>query len=108
MAHRPDEVLAAAPLSGYLSIGLYVPSTLWSQVEPQKRAVVDFALATHRNELFTPNFVDKPIYQQHGMLDDNVPVFHSSLIHRLINETGSKSAYDVVPGRGHWWDGVLS
>jgi hypothetical protein len=108
LSHHPDKIIAAAPLSGYLSIPLYVPTTFWRPADPSKKSVVTFSIASFSHDLLATNFAHIPIYQQHGELDDNVPVFHSSLMHQLIEETGSRSVYDVVKGQGHWWEDVAT
>jgi len=108
LTHHPDKLIAAAPLSGYLSIPLYVPTTFWRAADPSKKAVVHFAMASFSHDLLASNFAHIPIFQQHGELDDNVPVYHSSLMHLLISQTGSNSEYDVVKGKGHWWEAVAT
>jgi hypothetical protein len=108
LAHRPDKVFAAAPLSGYLSIQTYVPFQLWSPIDPRKRGVLDFAIASYRHELLAPNFKGISIYQQHGSVDDNVPAYNSKLMHQLISQTGWSSNYSEVTGKNHWWDGVMT
>ncbi|KAF2672220.1 hypothetical protein BT63DRAFT_191683 [Microthyrium microscopicum] len=108
LTHHPGKIIGGAPLSGYMSIPLYVPTTLWRPADPSKKAAVDFAIASYRNELLAANFAGIPIMQQHGGSDDNVPVYHSSLMYQLINETGTSSDYDVLEGKPHWWDGIAT
>jgi hypothetical protein len=48
------------------------------------------------------------IYQQHGSEDDNVPAYNSRLMYQLIRESGGHSTYIELPGRGHWFEGVLT
>ena len=66
------------------------------------------ARQTFKHELLVPNFVGIPIHQQHGSDDDNVPAYHSRLMHQLMRESGWHSTYDELPGKGHWFDGVLT
>jgi hypothetical protein len=108
LAHHPSTVIAAAPASGYLSIQKYVPYTFWREMDPRKRGVLEAATASFRHELLASNFAEVPIYQQHGSADDNVPAYHSKLMHQLISETGGRSTFSELSGQGHWWDGVMT
>ena len=45
---------------------------------------------------------------QHGVLDDNVPIFHSRRMHQLISLSGSTSRLYELEERGHWFDGVMT
>ncbi|KAL8918961.1 MAG: hypothetical protein Q9208_007071 [Pyrenodesmia sp. 3 TL-2023] len=49
-----------------------------------------------------------PIHQQHGSLDDNVPPNHSRRLSLLLSRVGCPSEYVELPGRGHYFDGVLT
>jgi hypothetical protein len=108
LAHNPSLVVAAAPASGYLSIQQYVPYTFWREMDPRKRGVLEAATTSFRHELLASNFREVPIYQQHGSADDNVPAYHSKLMHQLISETGWHSNFSEFTGQGHWWDGVMT
>lgn len=109
MTHWPDNIIGAAPVSGYLSIPKYIPYTFWRPMEPKKRAVVDASLNSWRLDLLMENAEDIPIQQQHGSADDNVPVYHSRLMYQLIEESGSStSKYAEISGAGHWFDGVMT
>lgn len=108
LSHHPDKIIAAAPLSGYVSIPLYVPTTYWRSSDPSKGSVVEFAMSSFRHDLLASNFAQIPVFQQHGELDDNVPVYHSSLMHQMIVQSGSMSQYEVVKGKGHWWENVMT
>jgi hypothetical protein len=108
LAHNPSFVIAAAPASGYLSIQKYVPYTFWREMDARKRGVLEAATASFRHELLASNFAEIPIYQQHGSADDNVPAYHSKLMHQLISETGWTSNFSELNGQGHWWDGVMT
>jgi predicted esterase len=108
ITHWPDNVAAAAPISGYLSIPQYVPYQFWRSMEPKRRAVVDAALNSWRLELMIENAKNIPIHQQHGSKDDNVPVYHSRLMYQLLGEAGSVSDYTELKGSGHWFNGVMT
>ena len=105
---RSNKVIAASPLSGYLSITAYVPYTMWHEADPRKMAMVLASLNSHKHELLATNLADIPIYQQHGTEDDNVPVFHSRRMHQIIAETGWSSQYSEILGQGHWWKDVMT
>ena len=46
--------------------------------------------------------------QQHGSMDDNVPVYHSRRMAQLISETKSSSDYKELEGKGHWFDTIMT
>jgi hypothetical protein len=77
-------------------------------MDPRKRGVLEAATTSFRHELLASNFAEIPIYQQHGSADDNVPVYHSRLMHQLVSEAGGSSNFSEVSGQGHWWDGVMT
>ncbi|KAK5172574.1 uncharacterized protein LTR77_002694 [Saxophila tyrrhenica] len=108
LTHRPDKVIAAAALSGYSSIQNYVPYSFWHTSDPGREAVVQSALLSYRHELLLENAKDIPVFQQHGNLDDNVPVYHSRLLAQRIQQAGTDSTYFEVPGMGHVWDGMMA
>ncbi|GAB7365398.1 hypothetical protein MBLNU230_g6476t1 [Neophaeotheca triangularis] len=108
LTHHPDKVIAAAPLSGYTSVQNYVPYTFWQPAEPALTAVVQSAMNDYRHELLLENAKGIPIYLQHGGLDDNVPPYHSRLMHSLLHQVGSESQYMEVPGKPHYWDSVMT
>ena len=108
LTHRPEKVIAAAPLSGYSSIQNYVPYHFWQIAEPRKTAIVQASLESYRHELLLGNTKDIPILQQHGSVDDNVPAYHSRLMHQLLPQSGSESTYHEMEGKPHYWDGVMT
>lgn len=107
LTHYP-QAIAAAPVSGYLAIQQYVPYNMWSQGDPSKLALQQASLANFRHEMLAPMAKGIPIYQQHGGSDDNVPAYHSRFMHELITESGWKSNYSELPGKGHWWEDVMT
>ncbi len=66
------------------------------------------SLTDYRHELLLANFAGIPILQQHGSADDNVPAFHSRRLRQLISQYGHPSRYIELPGKGHWFDGVMT
>ena len=108
LTHRPDKVIAAAPLSGYSSIQNYVPYSFWHIADPRKTAIVQASLGSYRHELLLGNTKDIPILVQHGSADDNVPAYHSRLMHQLLPQSDSGSAYHEMKGKPHYWDGVMN
>lgn len=108
LTHRPDEVMAAAPLSGYTSIQNYVPYHFWRSADPARSAIVQASLNSYMHELLLSNAKDIPLLQQHGSADDNVPAYHSRLMHQLLPQNGAESTYLEIEGRPHYWDGVMT
>jgi predicted esterase len=108
LTHHPDKVIAAAPLSGYSSIQNYVPYHFWRMADPRKTAMVQASLGSYRHELLLGNTKDIPILQQHGSADDNVPAYHSRLMHQLLPQSESGSTYHEMEGKPHYWDGVMT
>ncbi|KAI4727893.1 hypothetical protein E4T49_04322 [Aureobasidium sp. EXF-10728] len=108
LTHRPDNIFAAAPISGYSSIQNYVPYDLWQPVPPVVRALLDASLSSYRHELLLENVKGIHILQQHGGIDDNVPAFHSRLMNQLIRQQGANSSYVELQGKNHWFDGIMT
>jgi poly(3-hydroxybutyrate) depolymerase len=109
--HRPDKVLAAAPVSGYASIQKYVPYELWQPADPRRTAIISASLNSYRHEMLMSNAHGIPIQQQHGGIDDNVPAYHSRFLAEQLYRTGvtgTTSSYNEVEGRNHWWDTVMT
>ena len=107
LTHKPDRVLAAAPVSGYSSIQAYVSYNLWTEMDPHIWACLQSSLASYRHEILMSNSAGISILQQHGSLDDNVPPFHSRRLAQLLELSDSNSEYHELPGKGHWFDGTM-
>ena len=108
LLHHPDKVIAAAPLSGYSSIQNYVPYELWRPADPRRMAIIQSGLNSYRHELLLANAQDIPILQQHGSDDDNVPAYHSRLMHQISSQNDAESTYHEMRGKPHYWDGVFT
>ncbi|KAF3479564.1 uncharacterized protein GIQ15_06540 [Arthroderma uncinatum] len=108
ISHYPDNVIAAAPVAGYTSIENYVPYSMWHNTDALLAAQFFRARQDFKHELLLDNFVGIPVHQQHGASDDNVVVYHSRLMHRLMKENGWPSEYLEVPGKNHWYDGIMT
>lgn len=106
--HRPDKVIAAAPVSGYSSIQNYVPYNLWHPSEPARMSVVHSVLNSYRHELLLENVKDIPILMQHGSADDNVPPFHARLMGVQLQQAGGNGTLVEMEGKPHYWDGVMT
>ncbi|KAF9883033.1 hypothetical protein FE257_004316 [Aspergillus nanangensis] len=106
--HYPDKVRAAAPVSGYSSIENYVPYNMLQESQAIVAYVLEKSRSSFRHELLLENMAGIPILQQHGSDDDNVPVYHSRLLHELLERTQWPSKYNELPGKNHWFDGVLT
>ncbi|KAI5193509.1 hypothetical protein E4T38_09937 [Aureobasidium subglaciale] len=98
----------SAPISGYSSIQNYVPYDLWQPMSPSVRALLDASLSSYRHETLLENVKGIHIQQQHGSIDDNVPVFHSRLMSQLIKQAGANSSYTELPNKNHWFDGIMT
>ncbi|KMU73965.1 hypothetical protein CISG_03943 [Coccidioides immitis RMSCC 3703] len=108
LSHQPDKVLAAAPVSGYISIENYVPFSMWRNADASLAAILESSRRNFKHELLTENFAGIPILQQHGAKDDNVPAYHSRLMHQLTWEDGWMSNYHELAEAGHYFEGILT
>ncbi|KAF3041502.1 hypothetical protein E8E12_002772 [Didymella heteroderae] len=108
LTHRPDKVLAAAPVSGYSSMQKYVPYELWQPADPGRISIVSASLNSYRHEMLLSNVQGIPIQQQHGEIDDNVPAYHSRFLAQQVQLAGANSSYNEVPDQSHYWDGVMT
>jgi hypothetical protein len=75
---------------------------------PSVRALLDTSLSSYRHELLLDNVKGISILQQHGSIDDNVPVFHSRLMNQQITVHGANALYAELPGKNHWFDGIMT
>ncbi|KAI9718623.1 MAG: hypothetical protein M1828_006631 [Chrysothrix sp. TS-e1954] len=109
VSHRPDNIIAAAQVSGYSSIQQYVPYQFWREIDPALSLVIHASLNNYRHELLVPtNMKGIDLMQQHGSADDNVPCFHARRMQQLIFEAGNTSQYVELAGKGHWFDGIMT
>lgn len=99
ITHRPDKVLAAAPVSGYASIQKYVSYELWQPADPRRTAVISASLNSYRHEMLMANARGIPIQQQHGQIDNNVPAYHSRFLAQQLFLAGANSSYNEVEGQ---------
>ncbi|KAL3459874.1 hypothetical protein BJX64DRAFT_198817 [Aspergillus heterothallicus] len=106
--HRPDNVVAAAPVSGYSSIEKYVSFNMWRDTEPLMSSILHSARSSFQHEVLLGNTAGIPILQQHGADDKNVPAYHSRMMHGLLDEASWPSEYVELVGKGHWFDGVMT
>lgn len=122
--HHPDNIIAAAPVSGYSSIEStlpyvgpmnwrliivdYVPYNMWQESDPIISSILQKSRSSYKHELLLENTVGIPILQQHGSDDDNVPVYHSRLMHELSKHAQWSSQFIELPGKGHWFEGVMT
>lgn len=108
LTHRPDKVLAAAPVSGYASIQKYVPYELWQPADPRRTSIISASLNSYRHEMLMANAQGVPIQQQHGEIDDNVPAYHSRFLAQQFQLAGGDSSFNEASGQNHYWDGVMT
>ncbi|KAL9005709.1 MAG: hypothetical protein Q9188_001522 [Gyalolechia gomerana] len=108
LTHKPDKIVGAAPVSGYSSIQAYVPYHFWYEADPRITAILHSSLSDYRHELLLLNSCGITVHQQHGSLDDNVPPSHSRRLSLLLSEVGCPSEYTELPGKGHYFEGVMT
>ena len=77
-------------------------------MDPRIAMLLQTSLVNYRHELLIENFAGIPIAQQHGAQDDNVPVYHSRNMQHLISQSGWDPKYIELPGKGHWFEGVMT
>lgn len=104
----PDRICAAAPVSGYASIQKYVPYEFAREIDPRMSSIIQGSLSSYRHELLVQNAKGIRIQLQHGSSDDNVPTFHSRRMLQLLRESGSDVEYYEIPGKGHWYPGIMA
>lgn len=108
LTHRPDKIVAAAPVSGYASIQKYVPYELWQPADPRRTAVVSASVNSYRHEMLMANAKGITIQQQHGEIDDNVPAYNSRFLAQQLQLAGANSSYNELPDKNHWYDGIMT
>ncbi|KAL8712532.1 MAG: hypothetical protein Q9225_006939 [Loekoesia sp. 1 TL-2023] len=108
LTHRPDKIIGAAPVSAYSSIQAYVPYSFWHEAQPRVATIIQSSLSDYRHELLLENTCGIPVHQQHGSLDDNVPPSHSRRLSQLLTQIGCPSEYVELPGKGHYFQGVMT
>jgi dienelactone hydrolase len=103
-ANDPNGFASLAPSAGWISFDTYAGERRPGILEPLWRA------ADRRGDtlLLVPNLVRLPTYVLHGADDDNVPVDQARRIVEAIRAAGGSPTLEVVPGKGHWWDGDAS
>lgn len=106
----PDAALAAAPAAGWVKFQHYVPyftRTGDSHADPMLRAILESSIAEHDNDLYAPNLAGIPVLARVGGDDESVPPWHLRRMARLVEEHGGVAAVSEIPGKGHWWGGVV-
>ncbi|KAI5290057.1 hypothetical protein KEM55_008673 [Ascosphaera atra] len=78
---------------------------MWHEADAMLAAIFHAARQSFKHELLVDNFAGTPILQQHGSGDENVPVYHSRLMHQLAGP--GRTRYVELLGEPHWRDGVL-
>lgn len=83
---------------------------MWNEADPRVTCLVQNALSSFRHELLVSNFSGIPILQQHGSVDDNVPVFHSRRMSQLISGSNNdaRQEYIELKDKNHWFNGVMT
>ncbi|ORX36656.1 hypothetical protein BD324DRAFT_626687 [Kockovaella imperatae] len=113
-ARYPDRIIGVIAAAGYTKIQDYVPYTeSFSNhyADPALMGILNSSLTPYNNDLHHSNLVYTPKLALHGSADGNVPPRHSRLQASIIAAwSGDKDAVKVVdvPGKDHWWDGMLN
>lgn len=81
---------------------------MWQYSDPFISYILQKSRSSFKHELLLDNTAGIPILQQHGSDDDNVPAYHSRLMHELLGQTQWPSQFFELPGRGHWFEGVMT
>lgn len=81
---------------------------MWHDSDPLVSSVLQRSRSSYKHELLLENAAGIPILQQHGSNDDNVPVYHSRLMHELLERIQWPSRYNEIPGEGHWFEGIMT
>lgn len=81
---------------------------MWRDSDPIVLSVLQRSRSSFKHELLVDNVAGIPILQQHGSNDDNVPVYHSRLMHELLGKTQWPSQYWEMAGMGHWFEGIMT
>lgn len=81
---------------------------MWQNSDPFISYILQKSRSSYKHEILLDNTIGIPILQQHGSDDDNVPAYHSRLMHELLGQTQWPSQFVELPGRGHWFEGVLT
>eukprot|EP00741_Cyanophora_paradoxa_P018333 tig00000204_g17702.t1 len=108
--HYPDLALGAAPAAAWIKMSNYIPPVLRAgdaYVDPQLRSLLDAAAADYDVDLLAPHLAGMPIFARAGGDDDNVHPWHLRRMTRMAREAGADVRYHEIPGKGHWFDGVL-
>lgn len=86
----------------------YVPYNMWQDSEPLISSILQISRSSFKHELLLDNLAGIPVLLQHGAGDDNVPAYHSRLIHELMTKAALPSRYNELLGKGHWFEGVMT
>ena len=83
--------------------------TLWHGSGLKVMSIVHPSRNSFKHELLAGNLVGLPIFQEHGEIDDNVPVFHSRQMFQLLGEKSIRSSlesieyFNELPSKEHWY-----
>lgn len=117
--HHPDLMVAALPISGWLRYGTYGrdgdafrPQLPFS--DAGLRAIFDLSVAEYATDLYSENVLGIPLTARVGSIDSSVPPTNLRKFCRLVREyelynnlTNSFVTLNEVPGKGHWFTGVM-
>lgn len=98
------------PMAGWTSVKLYISTHLQrSKLFPENEFTHLRERIFQQSEPYklVENLINLPVVILQGGDDDNVPPFQSRLMADILQRFGVRFKYIEVPGKGHWWDGVL-
>lgn len=81
---------------------------MWRESDPLLFSVLQKSRSNYKHEMLLSNIAGIPVLQQHGATDDNVPVYHSRLMHQLLGQEHWTSTYEELAGKNHWYEGVMT
>lgn len=115
--HYPDCLLASVPAMGWLRLNTYSERSFKEQLpysDAASRALLTLASSEYNTDLYSENLLGIPFLARVGSDDDNVPPSNLRRFCRLLKQNEffnglqpSAVALSEVPGKGHWFDGVV-
>jgi len=106
----PDRAIASAPAAGWIKFQHYVSYFLRpgdSYIDPILKGILETSIAEHNNDLYASNMKGIPVLARVGGDDQSVPPWHLRRMSRILLEEGVHSTVSEIPGKGHWWGGVV-
>ncbi len=106
----PDRAIASAPAAGWIKFQHYVSYFLRpgdSYIDPILKGILETSISEHNNDLYVSNMKGIPVLARVGGDDESVPPWHLRRMSRMLLEEEVDSSVSEIPGKGHWWGGVV-